>query len=81
MRLSISATIILLISLVLATSCQTGSRSVRTHEKQEKKMERLEQKAYRDNIKEHEKMQSPQTRKMMKEAGKRSRKMNKYKMR
>lgn len=44
-------------------------------------MERLEQKAYRDNIKEHEKMQSPQTRKMMKEAGKRSRKMNKYKMR
>lgn len=62
-------------------SCASAKRDEKFYEKQEEKQARFEQQEYEKKVKAHRKMQSESTLKMMKQAERESKKLNKYKKR
>ena len=77
------ATIIALLMLSgsIISSCKTTAREEKFYERQEKKQAADAQKEYDLKVKEHREMQSKETLNMMKDAEKRSRKLNKSRRR
>ena len=72
---------VLLLALLIAVSCKTAAREEKYYEKQEKKLAAEEQKSYENRVKQHKKMQSKETLRMMKETERQSKKFNKSKQR
>jgi uncharacterized protein YpmB len=66
----------LLISCILVTSCKTAAREEKYYEKQENKLAGDQQKAYDKKLKDFKRMQSDETRKMMKTTDKQAKKFN-----
>ncbi|MCU0369932.1 MAG: hypothetical protein MUC31_00820 [Bacteroidales bacterium] len=79
-KISFSLSIILL-AIILIPSCKTAAREEKYYEKQEKKLAAEEQKSYEMRVKEHKKMQSKETLKMMKETERQSKKLNRSRRR
>jgi hypothetical protein len=67
---------ILLLSCISFTSCKTAAREEKYYEKQENKLAGDQQKAYDKKLKDFERMQSDETRKMMKATEKQAKKFN-----
>lgn len=67
--------------LLLHTSCKTASREEKYYEKLEKRMAMEEEKEFQAKLKEHKKMQSEQTLKMMRDMERQSKKLNKSRKR
>jgi hypothetical protein len=62
-------------------SCKSASRDEKFYEKQQEKQLAVEQKAYYDAVDKHNKMQSKETAKMMRETKRQSKKLNKSRQR
>jgi len=71
----------LFILVLFGASCKTGEDSAREYMRMEKKMAREEDKSYEAAKKEHMKIQSKATRKMMRDSHKKAKKLNKSKVR
>lgn len=71
----------ILLAMVSIISCKTAAREEKYYEKQEKKMLKQEQNAYDQKVKDHMALQSDETRKMMKETARQSRKINNFRKR
>lgn len=73
--------VFLLCLTFICASCKSVSRSEKYYEKQEQKLALEEEKAYQSKVKEHNKMQSEQTLKMMRDAERQAKKLNKSRKR
>jgi hypothetical protein len=71
--------ILVLLFLVggLAVSCKNVARDEKYYEKQDNKKVAEQQKSYEESVNAHKKIQSKETRKMMRETKKQSKKLNK----
>ncbi len=63
--------------LISVSSCKTASRDEKFYEKQEEKMQKMEEMEYEKAVKELRKKQSETTLKMMRETERQSKKWNK----
>jgi hypothetical protein len=78
---NIARIIIAFSAAALMFSCASAKRDEKFYERQEEKQAKIEQKEYEKKVKTHRKMQSESTLKMMKQAERESKKLNKYKKR
>jgi len=80
-KIRIISGILLILLLVALGGCRSNKNSPEYYERMEKKMEKEETKAMEASKKEHLKIQSKATRKMMRDSRKRAKKLNKPKKR
>lgn len=69
----------LLLSSALLISCRSAARTPRQYEREQMKMEKIEQKTLQKDIRAHEKMQDKETRKQMKRTKRQAKKYNRPK--
>jgi len=79
--MKVAARVFILVVICLIASCKVVEDPEKEYAKQENKMKNEAEKSYDADLKEHYKMQSTETKKMMHKTNKKAKKYNSYKKR